>query len=169
MRPLVQPVSETGTEYAEARDRWHDNVESVRGVAAVPRRIGQRREHPRELDRRARPAVQEEQRQRALDVAASVQEMDGLAIDRRDRLRDGVQGRLLGAPIEVARPIAREALQVVQWRAAAPASVGGSGVGPPCSRQAIAQVGELRIGDRDAEGREGRRFGGHRCRPRSGR
>ena len=121
------------------------------GVAAVGARVGQRPDHPQELDRRARPAVGQDQRQRVRLGRADVQEVDVLAVDGRDELRDLVQPGLLGAPVEAVGPVAGQVLQVVQGYAAGPV-VAGRVLRPAGPGDPVVQVVEVGLGDVDPEG-----------------
>ena len=76
-------------------------MERVLGPAAVRHRVGQRADHVEELGERARVGVQEQQRRGVRLGRADVDEVDGLAVDLGDEVRDGVHPRLLGAPVEL--------------------------------------------------------------------
>ena len=99
--------------------RRYDDVEGVRRVAAVGARIGQRTDHLGELDRRAGPAVREDQRQGVGLRRAYVEEVDRLPVDLRRELRNLVQGRFLRPPVEPGGPVLGEPLEVVDRNAAA--------------------------------------------------
>ena len=79
-----------------------------------------------------------------------MQEVDVLAVDRGDELRDLVQPGLLGPPVEAVGPVAGQVLQVVQRDAASPVVAGGmlrpAGAGDP-----VLQVVEVGLGDVDPE------------------
>ncbi len=90
---------------AVAGQRRADHVESVRGVAAVRRRIGERPDDLAELDDRARPAVRDDQRQRVLAGRADVQEVDVQAVDLGAELREAVQPGLGRPPVVAVQPV----------------------------------------------------------------
>ena len=81
---------------------------------------------------------------------ADVDEVDGLAVDLGDEVRDGVHPRLLRAPVELL-PALDHVLQVGDRGAVVPAVAGAgdrvAGVGQP-----VLQVVELGLRDRDGEG-----------------
>ena len=79
---------------AVARQRRDDDVEGVRGAAAMRGRIGQRLDDLQLLDDRAGPAVGDDHRQGVLMLRADVDEVDVQPVDLGDELRQGVQPRL---------------------------------------------------------------------------
>ena len=125
-------------------------MEGVGRIAAVRARVGQRPDHPQELDRRAGPAVGEDQGQRVGLRRAHVDEVDPLAVGLGDELRQLVELGLAGAPVEFLAPVARQALQVLARDAPAPADARGL-AGPAGAREPVAEVLELGVGDVDAE------------------
>ena len=137
-------------------------MEGVRGIAAVGARVGQRSEHAEELERRARPAVGHDQRQGVVLGRADVQEVDRLAVDLGGELGHRVQPRLLGAPVEVAGPVAGQVAQVAERYAAAPSDPRRLLRRPARSGQAVAEVLDLGRRDVDAERADGG-GGGHAC------
>jgi hypothetical protein len=108
---------------------------------------------------RAGPVVGDQQRDRLGVVGADVREVQRLPVDLGEELRQRVEPGLGGTPVEVALPVPREALQVVDRDAAAPALAGDldapSGAGEP-----VAQVVQVGLRDVDAEGADvGHRLG----------
>ena len=67
--------------------RRHDG-ERVRGIAAETRRVRQARDQLEELEDRARPAVQQQQRARGRSLAGDMQEMEVDAAERHLKLRE---------------------------------------------------------------------------------
>src|SRR5438067_11950484 len=66
-------------------------------------------------------------------------------------LRKGVEPRLLGAPIEIALPIRDEAPHVVEIGAVGP-GLARRLIGEPGMPQALAQIGDRGVLDRQSEG-----------------
>ena len=66
---------------AEPGQRRDDDVERVLGATAMGLGVDERADHPGELDERARVAVGHEQRRRARNGRANVDEVDRLAVD----------------------------------------------------------------------------------------
>src|SRR5262249_31967255 len=89
---------------AVAGERGHDEVEGILGIAAMGAGIGEERDDLPHLGEAAGPAMGEDERQRlpvpTLAGAAAVHEMDALALDLGDELRQAVEPRLLRAPVE---------------------------------------------------------------------
>lgn len=78
-------------------------------------------------------------------------EVDGLAVDRRGELGKAIEARLLLAPVEPAPPVLGQPTEVGEGNPAAPAHVGEL-VGPACLRQPVTQVGDVGLRDVDGEG-----------------
>jgi hypothetical protein len=115
-------------------------------------RIGQRLDELHLLDDRARPAMRDDDRQGLLVLRAHVDEMDVEAVDLGDEVRHRVDARLALAPVVFRGPVARELLRGGELHALR--GIGdGFLFGESCRQHALAQVGELRIGDIDLEGR----------------
>ena len=93
-----------------AGHRRDNEMERVRGVAAVRGRVGKRLDDLQLLDDRAGPAVRDDQRQRVVVLRPNVDEMDVQPIDLGHELRQGIQPRLALAPVVLRRPVAREFL-----------------------------------------------------------
>jgi hypothetical protein len=73
-------------------------------------RVGQRADDPQQLDHRPRPAVRDDQRQRALVPRLDVDEVDAEAVDLGLELRQGVQLRLARAPVVPGSPVGHQVL-----------------------------------------------------------
>jgi len=72
--------------------------------------LGQRPDDLRELDKRTRPAMRDDERQRVLVLGTNVNEVNVQPIDLGDELRQRVQSRLHLAPVVFRPPITREGL-----------------------------------------------------------
>jgi hypothetical protein len=131
-------------------------MERVTRIAPVAAGIGEWAHDPQELDERARPAVGEDQRDGVRLRRPHVQEMNDLAVDRGDELRQLVERGLLAAPVEAAAPVFGQRLEVVQGDSSAPARVADvrrpARAGEPSS-----QVVDVRLGNLDPEGPDGHR------------
>ena len=123
---------------AVAGQRWRDDGEGVRGIAAKARGIGEPRDQFQKLEDRARPAVQQQQRAGSRPLAGHVQEMQIDTAERHLELREGVQPRFLGAPVKRAVPIFDELTEVpdigairprVPWRLVGETGAGRAGRG----------------------------------------
>jgi hypothetical protein len=80
MRAASQPTGRL-TREAVAGYRRQDQVEGVRGVAAVRRRIGERADGLEQLNDRAGPPVRHDQRQSVLVRRPHVDEVDVHPVD----------------------------------------------------------------------------------------
>ena len=80
-----------------------------------------------------------------------VQEMHVDVVQRRLELRERVQPRLLGAPVETAAPVLDQAAQVIDVRAVFP-GLAGRLIGESRARETFAQIGNRRVRDVQAEG-----------------
>ena len=87
-------------------------------------RARERLDHFVVLDRRARPPVQEQQRQRAGIVRLLMDEMDVEAADVRLELAEAIQAPLLRAPVVAVAPVGHQRLDVIEVRPVVPAGVG---------------------------------------------
>jgi hypothetical protein len=83
----------------------NDDVEGIRGVAAMCFRIGQHRNDLREAQEGIRIAVSEDDGQRPIAFAALVDEMDAESADVGPKMRETVDGLLLLPPIESRQPM----------------------------------------------------------------
>ena len=81
---------------------------------------------------------------------ADVQEVDALAVDGGRELREGVEPRFLGAPVEAVLPVGDEFGEVGLADAVVPAGA-GEFAGPAGFGEAVVQLVEVRLGDVDAE------------------
>ena len=94
------------------------------------------------LDDRARPAVRDDDRQRAVVLRAHVDEVNVEPVDLRDELRERIQPRFDFAPVVLRAPVRRErlhrgelhALRIVRDQLA---------IRPPRRLDAPIQIGEL--------------------------
>jgi hypothetical protein len=113
--------------------------------------LGQRPDQVEELGDAARVAVRDQQRGGVRPLRPDVQEVDALTVDLGRELRVRVEARLLGTPVEACAPVVGELAEVVGGNTAGPPRAGESG-GPAGSGQPVAQVVQVGVGDRDAEG-----------------
>ena len=97
-----------------ARQGRQNEMEGVRGVAPVGSRVGQRADRVDQLDHRARPAMDHDQRQRALVRRLDVDEVDVDAIDLGQELRQRIQARLHPPEVVLVQPVTGERLQRLQ-------------------------------------------------------
>ena len=123
-------------------------MEGVRCARAVLRGLGERIDDLQLLDRRARPPVRDDQRQRVLVLGANVDEVDVDPVDLGDEVREGRKALLELAPVVVRRPVVGQRLDRLELHA-----LGGIHlpVGPLRRLDAAAQVLELLLGDVDRE------------------
>ena len=131
-----------------AGQRRDDEVEGVSGAGAVGGRIRQRLDDLELLDRRSRPAVGDDERQRVLVRRANVDEVDLDAVDLGDEVRQGREPLLEGAPVVSGRPVASERLDRVQVHALHRIRLA---IGPPGRFDPAAQVGQVLVGDFESE------------------
>ena len=136
---------------AEARQRGHDHVEGVGGIAAVGRGVAEGADHVAQVPEGPRPAVREDERDRVRPPPAHVDEVDGRALDLDAEVGQAVHLRLVRAPVVTLEPVFGELTQVGAVHAVGPAVVGEVGR-PVDALQPPAQVGQLRVGDGDGEG-----------------
>ena len=131
-----------------ARQRRDHEMEGVRRVGAVCRGIGERLDDLELLDRRARPPVRDDERQRVLVLGADVDEVDVDPVDLGDEVRQGREALLELAPVVVRRPVVGQRLDRLELHA-----LGGIHlpVGPVRRLDAAAQVVELLVGDVERE------------------
>src|SRR5271167_1079461 len=73
---------------AETRQRGHDYVEGVRGIATMRRRISQRPDYLGQIPKRPRPPMRQNQRNRFGSLPRLVNEMDWNAVDRGPVMRE---------------------------------------------------------------------------------
>ena len=125
-------------------------MEGIRRARAVLRGIGERIDDLQLLDRRARPPVRDDERQRVLVLGANVDEVDVDPVDLGDEVRQGRKALLELAPVVIRRPIAGQRLDRLELHALRGIRLP---VGPPRRGDAAAQVGELLFRDVDVNGR----------------
>ena len=100
-----------------ARDRRDHHIERVLGAAAVCRRVGERADDAQHLHDRARPAVDEDHRQRVLMTRLDVDEVNIEIVDLSQELRQGVQPRLDPPKVVLGAPVAHECFHRRQFDA----------------------------------------------------
>ena len=108
----------------ETRQRGDHNVEAVPLVTSVGGRVSQQRRQLEQFSKRARPPVREYQRERIGALTPLMHEMDSLATDVGCELSEGIQVPLLSPPVERARPVGHQLLQVTDVSTGRPARVG---------------------------------------------
>ena len=126
---------------AVAGQRRRDHRERVGRVAAEARRVGQQREDLVELPDRARPAVREQQRHRVRTAALLVDEVQVDAAERHRELSEGVEPRLVRAPVEAVAPVRDQRPAGTRGWSRTPSRARDL-VGPAHAVEALAQVGE---------------------------
>jgi hypothetical protein len=136
---------------AVAGQRRRDHREGVRGIAPEAGRVGEHRQDLVELPDRAGPAVREQERQRPGTAPLLVDEVQVDAGHLGRELAEAVEPRLVRAPVVAVLPVRDQVLHVGEARAEGPLGAGGL-VGPPHAGQALAQIGERRVGNLDPEG-----------------
>ena len=92
--------------------RRHDR-ESVRRIAAEARRIGEAGNEVQELEHGPRPAVHQQERRRIGPLSRHMQKVQVIVRAGYLELREGVQARLLRAPVEGAAPSVDQAAKIV--------------------------------------------------------
>ena len=107
-------------------------------------RLDQERDQPLELQHRARPAVDENDRRSGAFAGPDV--VDSLP----SRVVELVQPRLGLAPVVIRRPVLAQAAEEPLIHPVLPADVGG--LGPACALQALAEIVEIRFADSDLVG-----------------
>ena len=139
-----------------ARQGGHDDIEGIRGIAAMRRRIRQRPDRVLPVPERPRPAVSEDERHRfhaGRPLALCMDEVDGHAVDDGPELREAVDGGLLGAPIVVVGPVLDHGLKPAALDPVGPLVVAEI-VSPARAAQATTYVLEQDLGDVDLEWRD---------------
>ena len=96
----------------EAGHRGDDDREGVLGAATVRDRVDERADHVEEVDERAGVGVDQQQRRRVGLLGRDVDEVDGLAVDLGQVVRELVHARLLRAPVEGRRPVVDRVAEV---------------------------------------------------------
>ena len=147
---------------AAPRQRRCHHGEGIVRIAAEACRIGQAWDDVQELEHRARPAVQEQERHGLRPGAGNVQTVQVDPVQRHLELREGIEPRLLRTPVEPLGPVADELAQIGEVGAIRPwlARRLVRKARPP---QPLAQVGDRRIGDVQPVGLGARRA--HRQNP----
>lgn len=120
-------------------------------LPAVGDRIGQRAHHAEQIGERSGVGVGEHQRCRVRFRGLHVDEMHRLAFDLGDELGEGIQPRLLRAPVELLPPIGDELPEVIRRHAQVP-FIAGCWRSEAGARQTVRQVVEIGLRDVDVEG-----------------
>lgn len=115
------------------------------------RRVGEKREHLQLFEERARPPVGQHDRQGVGAVAPDVNEVDAQPADLGLIVRQRVQPRFLGVPVEPRAPVLCQLADVVEVGPVVPAGAVDR-VRPPGSREPITQVVEDVVFDMDGIG-----------------
>ena len=95
--------------------------------------------------------MREQQRHRLRAAALDVQVVQVDAMQRHRELREGVEPRFLGAPVEATVPVLDQLLEVADIRAGGPRRAGRL-VGKAGAGQTLAHVGDGAVGDVEMEG-----------------
>ncbi len=141
----------------EAGQRRAHHVEGVGGVAPVGLRIGEGPDDLLELHHRAGPSMGDHQGQGARMRGTDVQEVDVEAVDGRDELGVSVEPGLGGPPVVLLGPVGAQRSGIGEGKALTPV-VDGLRLGPPGATEPVPEVGQLPVGDVDAERSK---LGGH--------
>ena len=119
-------------------------MEGIRRASAVSRGVGQRTDDLELLDRRARPAVGDDERHGIFMSRPDVKEVDIQPVDLGDELGMRVQVHLAPPPVVIGRPMPRERLNEGELHA-----LGRIGdrfsFGPSGGVDAPAQFGQFRF------------------------
>ena len=113
--------------------------------------LAQRPEDPMELVDRARPAVEQQQRERVGRRAAHMPEVQVDAVDLVPEAGDRVELRLGRAPVVAVAPVLAELADRLDLRPVVPLRAGDR-LGPARLPQPPPQVGQHGVGDLDAKG-----------------
>ena len=135
---------------AVARQRRRDDREGVARIGAEARRIGEARNEVDELEHRSRPAVHQQQRRGIGSLPRDMQKVQIAVRARQPELREGVEARLLRAPVEGSAPGVDQAAQIVDIRPVAP-RLARRAIRKPGARQALAQVRKVAVGNAQCE------------------
>ena len=151
-----RPVAGLGRDLREAvpRQRRHEDIEGVRGIAAVGAGIGQRFDDLVEFVESAGPAVGEHERQGIGALSDRVDVVHAEAVDLAHVMVVAVECRLLPAPVEAIGPVRAQFLKIGPVGAVGPATVGDLG-GPTRALETRAQVFQRRVRDFDLKRRCG--------------
>jgi hypothetical protein len=127
-------------------------VIGVRRVAAVLGGVTQRLYHVEVLGDRTRPPVRDDQRCGVRVRGTRVDEVDVDTIDGGQPLLEAVDPGLEASPVVLRAPVLADVLQVAERHPLRPVLY-GLPLRPPGPGQALAEVGDVAIGDRDLERR----------------
>ncbi len=123
-----------------ARQRRRDNREM----------FGEQRDQLVELEHRSGPAVGDQQRHGVGLARRLVDEMQVDAADRHRELPEAVELGFPGAPVEACAPVVGKLLRVRHAGSGRP-RLQRRLVGPARAREAVAQVGDVGVGDLEGE------------------
>src|SRR5205085_1172137 len=108
----LHPAGEGGSiRKAETRQRRHNHVERILGVAAKARRIGEHRDDFGETIEGIRPAVNQQQWRWIRSSAPYMDEVDAASVDVGMKVCKLVELRLLSTPIVLGLPVINQFLQ----------------------------------------------------------
>ncbi len=150
---VVSPLARLVRE-AVSRHRRDHHVECIGRRRAVRDRIGERADHLGIFLDRAWPAVEQQQRRRARNLRAPMDEMNVEPIDVRLELLEFVQPPLLRAPVVLVAPVGHQALQVFEVGAVVPLRPRDL-VSKPRPRQPLLEVRKRVVGHLNLEGHDG--------------
>ena len=141
-------VAGLGWDLGEAipRQRWHEDVEGVRGIAAVGAGIGQRFDDLVEFVESAGPAVGEHERQGIGSLPGCVDVVQAEAVDLAHEMVVTVECGLLTAPVEAVGPVSAQLLKVGPVRSVGPVATFDLG-GPARALETLTQVCQRRVRD----------------------
>jgi len=124
-------------------------MECIRRVRVVRRGVSERLNDLELLDRRARPPVGHDERQRILMLGARMDEVDVHPVDLGDEVRQGREAFLEVVPVVIGGPIGGHCLDRVELHSLRGIRLA---VGPKCRRDASTEVYQLIFRRTDLEG-----------------
>ena len=133
-----------------ARQRRRDDRESVCRIAAEARRIGEAGNEIQELEHGSRPAMHQQERRRIRPLSRDMQKVQVVIRSRHLELREGVEARLLRAPVEGTAPSVDQAAKIVDVRAVKP-RLARRRIGKTGARETLAQVRNIAVGNAQCE------------------
>ena len=126
-------------------------MEGVSRVTPMRYWVTERPDHLYELEDRARPTVNEQQRKGDGVGRTGMDEMDRLTIDFRPKLIEAVQDRFLGAPIERRPPVLTQLTQVGTTHPVGPVAVLIEVVDVARPVESLSKVDKRLVGNRQRE------------------
>ncbi len=141
-----------GERHAEAEpgDRRNHHGERRGAGRTVRSRIGERADQVEIVHKRPGVRVQEQERDGVRLPRRDVDEVHRLPVDGGEVVGELVHARLLRAPVEPGPPVL-DGLGEIAVRDAVLPTVVGRGLRQPGPREAVPQVGQVRLGDLDPE------------------